>query len=178
MFYRDSDKDYISETEAKIPNDSPSYAPNTLYALRALVTHYGRHENGHYIAYRQGSISTEDDECPWWRLSDDDVSMIHEDDVMNQGGVFMLFYERLAGDKDVKEHLAKGEAEEPQINGMPVEDRDVKQGTVKEPLTEKEVEKPHINDIPVELEASIEQSANAPLANGQSLEQRKELLLG
>ncbi|KAL9096821.1 MAG: hypothetical protein Q9165_000785 [Trypethelium subeluteriae] len=77
------------------------------YELRAVVTHYGRHENGHYICYRKHSLHPEDagleqDDATlkqqaketWWRLSDEDVSPISEADVLQQGGVFMLFYER------------------------------------------------------------------------------------
>ncbi|PYH75726.1 cysteine proteinase [Aspergillus uvarum CBS 121591] len=79
-----------------------------LYELRAVVTHYGRHENGHYICYRK--YPTEvfpahvpeavleadgDKEKPerWYRLSDEDVQMVSEASVMSQGGAFMLFYE-------------------------------------------------------------------------------------
>lgn len=73
-----------------------------LYRLKAVVTHYGRHENGHYIAYRQHprAIQSEDPQAddsvklPWWRLSDEDVSTVSDEDVLQQGGVFMLFYER------------------------------------------------------------------------------------
>jgi ubiquitin carboxyl-terminal hydrolase 1 len=86
-----------------------------LYRLKAVVTHYGRHENGHYIAYRQhprAVRATEDavedvedskseqaqvddsGKLPWWRLSDEDVSTVSDEDVLQQGGVFMLFYER------------------------------------------------------------------------------------
>jgi ubiquitin carboxyl-terminal hydrolase 1 len=80
-----------------------------LYRLKAVITHYGRHENGHYIAYRQhppashaadGSDESEelqpagDGKLPWWRLSDEDVSAVPDEDVLQQGGVFMLFYER------------------------------------------------------------------------------------
>lgn len=86
-----------------------------LYRLKAVITHYGRHENGHYIAYRQhppasqasddkvegddvsdveDSKATEDGKRPWWRLSDEDVSSVADEDVLQQGGVFMLFYER------------------------------------------------------------------------------------
>ncbi|KAF2087822.1 cysteine proteinase, partial [Saccharata proteae CBS 121410] len=96
------------------------------YGLRAVVTHYGRHENGHYICYRKHPFTApkdesghdedkgcsedfrhedveieEGDEKPaqeserWWRLSDEDVSPVTEEAVLAQGGVFMLFYERL-----------------------------------------------------------------------------------
>ena len=70
------------------------------YRLRAVVTHYGRHENGHYICYRKFtsidlSANDEQDQSKeaWWRLSDEDVSEVTEDFVLSQGGVFMLFYE-------------------------------------------------------------------------------------
>ncbi|KAK5699189.1 ubiquitin-specific protease ubp1 [Elasticomyces elasticus] len=79
---------------------------DVLYRLRAVVTHYGRHENGHYICYRRHPLrpatTTDDDHAnmeqreQWWRLSDEDVSAVTEDNVLDQGGVFMLFYEREA----------------------------------------------------------------------------------
>lgn len=78
------------------------------YRLSAVVTHYGRHENGHYICYRKhpraeivdDSFEPDDDvygavKGGWWRLSDEDVSSVTEQDVLDQGGVFMLFYERV-----------------------------------------------------------------------------------
>lgn len=69
------------------------------YELRAVITHYGRHENGHYICYRKYPVATEgQDEEPtenWWRLSDDEVTEVGEEKVLSQGGVFMLFYEKL-----------------------------------------------------------------------------------
>ena len=69
-----------------------------LYRLRAVVTHYGRHENGHYICYRESprsdtSQNEEKDESLWWRMSDDEVSSVSHENVLAQGGVFMLFYE-------------------------------------------------------------------------------------
>ena len=70
------------------------------YELRAVVTHYGRHENGHYICYRRSPYPPKSDDtasdgtmASWWRLSDEDVSEVDEDIVLAQGGVFMLFYE-------------------------------------------------------------------------------------
>ncbi|XEV06380.1 hypothetical protein FSHL1_011667 [Fusarium sambucinum] len=93
-----------------------------IYELRAVVTHYGRHENGHYICYRkyprrspptnaaeddepdnkastQSELSTDEKErdepeMDWWRLSDHNVSQISEDVVLSLSpGVFMLFYD-------------------------------------------------------------------------------------
>ncbi|EHA27923.1 ubiquitin-specific protease [Aspergillus niger ATCC 1015] len=78
------------------------------YQLRAVITHYGRHENGHYICYRKYPTDTFPAHVPdaiieadgdkerderWYRLSDEDVQMVSEANVMSQGGAFMLFYE-------------------------------------------------------------------------------------
>jgi ubiquitin carboxyl-terminal hydrolase 1 len=84
----------------------PSRIKGPVYELRAVVTHYGRHENGHYICYKKhpvvsegpesDEVSVDEDKKPreqWWRLSDDDVMKSSEQNVLGQGGVFMLFYD-------------------------------------------------------------------------------------
>ncbi|RMJ22315.1 ubiquitin carboxyl-terminal hydrolase [Aspergillus sp. HF37] len=96
------------------PKESMLPQPETMldvggryYELRALITHYGRHENGHYICYRkypsdvfpahipQAVLEADGKEKTerWYRLSDDDVQMVSESNVMCQSGAFMLFYE-------------------------------------------------------------------------------------
>ena len=80
------------------------------YQIRAVIQHYGRHENGHYIAFRkfpepyspspvEDSSSLDGGEKKlverWWRLSDDDVSRVSEKEVLDNSGVFMLFYEAI-----------------------------------------------------------------------------------
>ncbi|KAF4841094.1 Ubiquitin carboxyl-terminal hydrolase 1 [Colletotrichum siamense] len=101
-----------------------SYITGPIYELRAVVTHYGRHENGHYVCYRKfprnappstgetkdqgegdsdGASSPirkptpEDDvadvEMDWWRLSDESVRKIDEEELLDQHNVFMLFYD-------------------------------------------------------------------------------------
>lgn len=77
----------------------------TGYELKAVITHYGRHENGHYICYRKVSsrpssavdvsqdLKDERKEEGWWRLSDEDVSPVTEEEVLSQECAFMLFYE-------------------------------------------------------------------------------------
>ena len=87
-------------------NGNPTRGP--LYELRAVVTHYGRHENGHYICYRRSPYKPKATEAgaeagaidgkplsSWWRLSDEDVTEVSEENVLSQGGVFMLFYEQI-----------------------------------------------------------------------------------
>lgn len=89
---------------------------NVEFELRAIVTHYGRHENGHYICYRKSpsTIHNHDDRIDgeaveqssqWWRLSDEEVTQVGEETVLSQGGVFMLFYERLSATTDGKAPL-------------------------------------------------------------------------
>lgn len=97
------------------------------YELRAVITHYGRHDNGHYICYRKYSVESFPADIPeavieldgekerperWFRLSDDEVQMVSEQNVFSQGGVFMLFYERL----DEQESDLEGK-ESTEING-------------------------------------------------------------
>ena len=75
----------------------PSRVRGPIYELRAVVTHYGRHENGHYICYKKHPSPATCEKGPnkekWWRLSDDDVLNVSEDNVLGQGGVFMLFFD-------------------------------------------------------------------------------------
>ncbi|KAK4553829.1 ubiquitin-specific protease ubp1 [Recurvomyces mirabilis] len=97
-----------------------------LFRLKAVIQHYGRHENGHYIAYRrhgtaarrreggEEEVGVVDEEGrgsgsggevgkvseQWWRLSDEDVSPVSEEVALGQGGAFMLFYEREGGGEE------------------------------------------------------------------------------
>lgn len=104
---RDPKESMLAEVQ-----DDKSITSPFQYALRAAVTHYGSHGNGHYVCYRQHpnpvqpplseNIDPEVDaeEAPersgerWWRFSDDSVFAIREEEA-HQGNVFMLFYERL-----------------------------------------------------------------------------------
>jgi ubiquitin carboxyl-terminal hydrolase 1 len=98
-----------SETMLPRPGESVRL-PSRQYELRAIITHYGRHENGHYICYRKYPTAVFPAPVPdevlqaegdkekserWYRLSDDDVQMVSEGNVMSQGGAFMLFYEAI-----------------------------------------------------------------------------------
>jgi ubiquitin carboxyl-terminal hydrolase 1 len=117
--------------------------PSRRYELRAIITHYGRHENGHYICYRKYPTSEfpapvpdevlqaeGDKEKPerWYRLSDDDVQMVSEGHVMSQGGAFMLFYEAVdtktpsSSDQTTKPESVRSEVSEPVSNFTMSED--------------------------------------------------------
>ncbi|KAL8872829.1 MAG: hypothetical protein Q9174_001607 [Haloplaca sp. 1 TL-2023] len=91
-------------SESMLPKDNmeESGLNHGMFELRAALTHYGRHENGHYVCYRKHDITqnadvkkSEESDQSWWRFSDEDVSAASEDDVLAQGDVFMLFYERI-----------------------------------------------------------------------------------
>lgn len=80
------------------PKDSTNFDPRTkmhglpsgsedLYDLKAAVVHYGSANFGHYICFRKFHGL-------WWRISDDQVDLTTESQVLNTQGVFMLFYER------------------------------------------------------------------------------------
>ncbi|KAI0459896.1 hypothetical protein F5B21DRAFT_201903 [Xylaria acuta] len=100
----------------------PSKISGPIYELRAVITHHGRHENGHYVCYRKHprqAVTVEDSsnekdmsqiddqeresdpehpdntdkDSKWWRLSDETVWEVDEESVLAQGGVFMLFYD-------------------------------------------------------------------------------------
>lgn len=64
-----------------IPNNS-----KLLYNLKAVIPHFGSHNYGHYICYREFRGS-------WWRISDESVIVVTKDEVLNAHGAFMLFYE-------------------------------------------------------------------------------------
>ncbi|MCJ1275026.1 hypothetical protein MMC21_002826 [Puttea exsequens] len=90
-----------SQSMLSLDLDAQKPGSGRSYELRAVITHYGRHENGHYICYRRSPYAPKVgdeavDKCtgPWWRLSDEDVTEVDEDTVLGQGGVFMLFYEQ------------------------------------------------------------------------------------
>lgn len=68
------------------PSSSYPAATPLTYSLRSVVVHYGTHNYGHYIAFRKYRG------C-WWRISDENVYVVDETEVLSTPGVFMLFYE-------------------------------------------------------------------------------------
>ncbi|OAG02831.1 cysteine proteinase [Paraphaeosphaeria sporulosa] len=97
---RDPTKSMLGDAKAEPTTDSPFQ-----YRLRAAVTHYGSHGNGHYVCYRPHAQTpaverdTEQEEVAttgeqWWRFSDESVYPISEAQA-HQGNIFMLFYERI-----------------------------------------------------------------------------------
>ncbi|KAK9353207.1 hypothetical protein V1523DRAFT_411801 [Lipomyces doorenjongii] len=72
------------------------------YRLTSTVIHFGSHSFGHYIAYRRVGKDK------WIRASDRDVREATIDEVLAQGNVVLLFYER---EDEVPEEVKKKLAE-------------------------------------------------------------------
>ncbi|KAI1864209.1 hypothetical protein JX265_008580 [Neoarthrinium moseri] len=120
----EDEESWVSDPKASMisGDKNPSKISGPIYELRAVVTHQGQHENGHYVCYRKHpglspdekevttnndnenqstdeektlAETTTDDENveQWWRLSDESVWNVTEENVLAQGGVFMLFYD-------------------------------------------------------------------------------------
>ncbi|TLD29456.1 cysteine proteinase [Venturia nashicola] len=101
----DPNRSMLDSSATEIPDSPPNYE------LRAVVTHSGSHGSGHYVCYRKAvyiepdppSIDGHEIDAKtkgnpaeeWWRLSDENVRLVSEQAVLQQGGVFMLFYERI-----------------------------------------------------------------------------------
>ncbi|CAH6720592.1 ubiquitin carboxyl-terminal hydrolase 1 [[Candida] jaroonii] len=90
----DSSSDEINSN--KSASSASSYTntnPQLLYNLKAVISHYGTHNYGHYICYRKLRGS-------WWRISDESVYIITEEEVLSCPGTFMMFYEFDDGSKE------------------------------------------------------------------------------
>ena len=105
------------------------------YSLRAVISHFGRHENGHYVCYRkctryqENKIHDENNDMfekkeekrcypsDWWRLSDDNVSLAGETDVIDEGCAFMLFYESINSYK-----MHHGDTDATNMKGLKTQD--------------------------------------------------------
>lgn len=103
---KDFERWSMTSTESMLPlSEKDMLNMPTFYELRCVVTHYGRHENGHYVAYgkRRSSLSQTDPDIgktkavkeQWYCFNDEIVRAVSEDEVLQRGNVFMLFYEAL-----------------------------------------------------------------------------------
>lgn len=102
--------EYVAEPgsinlDARLPfKESQPHNPALLYPLKAVISHYGTHNYGHYICYRKLRGT-------WWRISDESVYVVAELEVLNSQGTFMLFYEYDDGSKEQLEELDEPEPE-------------------------------------------------------------------
>ena len=179
----------IDEVEAETWNVNPSTSmlpaeadaedlrTQEIYELRAVITHYGRHENGHYICYRRhpGISKAEDGAVgPWWRFSDEEVTQVSEENVLSQGGIFMLFYEKSKSQESKGDGggpgeqkastTADGESEQVQVDGS-LDEAAIEAGTTQKPVPVNESasttihpENPILDPVKTEIEPAANKS--------------------
>lgn len=99
----------VSDMDEELKNDIASTVTHPLndqlvYNLKAVISHYGTHNYGHYICYRRFRGT-------WWRISDESVYVVTEGDVLKSQGTFMLFYEMDDGRKEDLQQLSDDELE-------------------------------------------------------------------
>lgn len=87
------------------PLEDSDFNPKLVYNLKAVISHYGTHNYGHYICYRKLRGT-------WWRISDESVYVVTEKEVLNSQGTFMIFYEYDDGFKEILEPLDELEDED------------------------------------------------------------------
>lgn len=61
------------------------------YVLKAVITHQGNHQRGHYICYRSNSPESEDGN--WVEISDSCLKPVTFEDVISKDA-FMIFYQK------------------------------------------------------------------------------------
>ena len=93
------------DTSIPTPADTATSDSRLLYNLKAVIVHYGTHNYGHYICYRKLRGT-------WWRISDESVYVVTEDEVLGGQGTFMLFYEFDDGFKEVLQNVTDDEEEQ------------------------------------------------------------------
>ncbi|KIW64686.1 hypothetical protein PV04_09604 [Phialophora macrospora] len=71
------------------PLDVADNTVEAVYELKCVVTHYGSHHDGHYIA-----LGKRDKD--WFSFNDERVTKISEGEVLARGNAFMLFYEAVS----------------------------------------------------------------------------------
>ena len=65
---------------------APDSNEDSSYTLKSVVSHWGTHNYGHYTCHRWHNDN-------WYAISDDEVSLCTEENVLKSDGTYMLFYE-------------------------------------------------------------------------------------
>ncbi|OAL33477.1 hypothetical protein AYO20_07163 [Fonsecaea nubica] len=68
------------------PLDKSDSSVEAIFELKCVVTHYGSHHDGHYIALGKRHKD-------WYSFNDERVAKMSEEEVLARGNGFMLFYE-------------------------------------------------------------------------------------
>ncbi|EXJ55923.1 hypothetical protein A1O7_08854 [Cladophialophora yegresii CBS 114405] len=97
------------------PLDDKDNAVEAVYELKCVVTHYGSHHDGHYIA-----VGKRDKD--WFSFNDERVTKISEDEVLARGNAFMLFYEVVSSLPSPKPHKEAAVQEVASLKGLDLEE--------------------------------------------------------
>lgn len=84
----------ILNTRADLPLSHSPAALHSKYRLQAVVVHYGSHSFGHFLCYRRGPTSPDTLEGPWYRVSDEETSVVSLAEVLESNPT-LLFYDRM-----------------------------------------------------------------------------------
>lgn len=125
----DEEKWACSPTASMVAGDTyPSKLMGPFYELRAVVTHYGRHENGHYVCYRKHSKATKMERAsnespilpesrPTYDVGGDDASTLVDDDQFVEAEEVQ--------EKDDTQKSQQGDRYEPESQWWRLSDQDV-----------------------------------------------------
>lgn len=81
------------DTRLEFRKDPNLVYDNLNYKLKSVISHFGTHNYGHYIAFRKHNGF-------WWHISDETVRLSTEEEVLSGQGTFMLFYE-ISNENDI-----------------------------------------------------------------------------
>jgi ubiquitin carboxyl-terminal hydrolase 1 len=87
--------EFVSKWCIPLSDDDDDERVEAVYELQCVVTHHGRHENGHYVAFAKRGKG-------WYCFNDEIVTPVSEADVLSRGNVFMLFYEAVNIDTTIQ----------------------------------------------------------------------------
>lgn len=73
------------------------------YKLKSVISHFGTHNYGHYIAFRKHKGN-------WWHISDEIVRLSTIEEVLGSQGTFMLFYE-ISNNSEYDTEIAENKTE-------------------------------------------------------------------
>ena len=134
------------------------------YSLKAVISHYGTHNYGHYICYKKIRGI-------WWYISDETVRIVTKDEVLNSEGTYMLFYEIGTDSNDIYEELgmenvpeSESESDSSDSDGDDKEKGEIDSNSTSDSETKME----ESSNVPMHSESSHDSESAAQIANIQA----------
>ena len=134
------------------------------YSLKAVISHYGTHNYGHYICYKKIRGI-------WWYISDETVRIVTKDEVLNSEGTYMLFYEIGIDSNDIYEELGMENVPESESDSDSSDsgDDDKDKGEIDSNSTsDSETKMEESSNVPMDSETSQDSESAAQIANIQA----------